>query len=36
MPVSQLMLARMAAPDPTETGTRGHLGKTCVITTTSR
>lgn|GEM_PF-3496883 len=35
MPVSQLMSARMVVPDPMETGMCGHLGKTCVVTTTS-
>jgi hypothetical protein len=35
-PVSQLMSARVAAPDVTATGTGGHLGKACRVTTTSR
>jgi len=35
MPVSQVMLARTAAPDLTETRTGGHLGKTAVVTTVS-
>jgi hypothetical protein len=35
MPVSQVMLARTAAPDLTETRTRGHLGKLAAVKTVS-
>lgn len=35
MPVSQVMLARTAAPDLTETRTGGHLGKIAVVKTVS-
>jgi hypothetical protein len=35
MPVSQVILARTAVPDLTETPTGGHLGKTAVVATVS-
>src|SRR5713226_8674507 len=35
MPVSQMILARTAVPDLTETPTGGHLGKTAVVATVS-